>query len=95
MDYATRAPFVVDEEIGVVFESLSGTEFREVSAQLVDFKSGDIARKMLDMGADVAETTSGSSFARIVTPHLFLALGLEWIQQPALRILGDDLENFA
>jgi hypothetical protein len=56
MDYATRAPFVVDKEIGVVFESLSGTEFREVSAQLVDFKSGDIARKMLDMGADVAET---------------------------------------
>jgi hypothetical protein len=79
MDYTTRAPFVVDEEIGVVFESLSGTEFREVSAQLVDFKSGDIARKMLDMGADVAETTSGSSFARIVTPYLLLAFGLEWI----------------
>ena len=39
MDYTARPPIIVDENIRIVLESLSGTEFREVSAQLVDFKS--------------------------------------------------------
>ena len=46
------------------------------------------------MGADVAEA-SGSGYARIVSPYLLLAFRFEWIQQPALRVFGDDLENFA
>src|SRR4029077_2438273 len=94
MHYAPRVPFVMDEKIGVVFESLSSTEFCEVSAQLVDFQPGDIARKVLDVGADVAQTTSGSGFTRIVSPDLVLVRGLQWVQSPALRVFGDDFKNF-
>jgi hypothetical protein len=36
MHYTSRASFVMDEKIGVIFELLSGTESREVSAQLID-----------------------------------------------------------
>jgi hypothetical protein len=52
----------MDKKIGVVFESLSSTEFGEVSAQLINFQSGDISRKVFDVSADVAQTTCGSSF---------------------------------
>ena len=75
MDYTTRPPFVVDENIRIVLESLSGTELGKVSAQLVDFKSGDIARKVLDMGADVAEATSGSGYAKIVSSPASFTIG--------------------
>src|SRR6516165_5281787 len=95
MHYASRTPFVMDEKIGVIFELLSGTEYREVSAQLIDFQSRDIPRKVVDMGANIAETTSGSSFTRIVSPDLARGASLQWVRQPALRILGDDFENLA
>src|SRR5215472_7129590 len=93
MHYTSRASFVMDEKIGVIFELLSGTKSREVRAQLIDFQSRDIPRKVVDMGADVAQTTSGSSFTRIVSPDLARAAGLQRVQYPALRILGDDFEN--
>jgi len=95
MHYASRTPFVMDEKIGVIFELLSGTESREVSAQLIDFQSRDIPRKVVDMGANIAETTSGSSFTRVVSPDLARGASLQWVRQPALRILGDDFENLA
>jgi len=39
--YISRTPFVMDKKIGVIFELLSPTESREVSAQLIDFQSRD------------------------------------------------------
>jgi hypothetical protein len=74
MHYTSRTPFVMDEKIGVIFELLSGTESGEVSAQLIDFQSRDIPRKVVDMGADVAETTSGSSFTSACLTISFVSL---------------------
>src|SRR5262249_13466791 len=51
----------MNEKVGVVFESLSSTELCEVCAQFVDFQSCDVARKVLDVRSDIAQTTRGAT----------------------------------
>ena len=85
----------MNEKVGVVFESLSSTELCEVCAQFVDFQSCDVARKVLDVRSDIAQTTRGACSIRIVSSGLVLLCGLQGVRSPALRVFGDDFKNLA
>ena len=84
------------EHIGVVVEEASLDKGRDVGREFLDAQTGDVFGEIFGMGADVADAAGGAGALGIGAPGgLFLAGFLDARGQPALRILHDDLAEFA
>ena len=68
MEDAFGTAFEAEQDAGVVIEASTRDEGREVSAEGIDLKSGDIAREMLAVGADVSDRARRSCAGGVVPP---------------------------
>jgi len=83
---------VANQEIGVVLELAARNEAGEIGAQRFDFQPRDIAAQIFSMGADIAQTATGSSLFGVAAPgRLLLAFRLDFVEQPSLGILATTL----
>src|SRR6266480_1185024 len=84
LEDAFGAAFEAEQDAGVVIEASIRDEGCEVSAQRIDLKSGDIAREMLAVGAEVCDRARRSCAGGVVPPGGAPLRGVERPQRRAL-----------
>src|ERR1700693_2002945 len=93
--YTLCSAFVANEQISIIFELSSFDKRRELGAKLVDLQTSDVSAKIFRVSSDIADTPRGAGLLRVCPPgRLFLSLFVNWLDEPALRIFGNNLQNF-
>ncbi len=95
---APRAAAQAQQNADVVVD-LAAVQAAKVRAQLLDLQSGDGMHHVLRMRSNVGQAARRAGLRRIRAPRsAFVALFLDRLQQPALRVLDhyfDDVAQFA
>jgi len=86
-EHTLRPALEAQHDMGVVIELAAFDEAGQIGAELAQLQTGNEARKIVGMGADIADTTAGTGALRIGAPiRLFLARSLQPFGQPVLGI---------